>query len=487
MLHREDLPLETSFGSSSTITPVAHVNELLGHYYDSILKLKNEIAELQNFRDNASIIAEQYKNDVEHMITYRKQLFAKIPKQKVSIQTQNALIQQQQQQQQVMQSYQQQYPVHLQQQPQQQIPIQPPSIAPPPIPAQQIPPQQMAQMQMQQQMMQDDSQNKEFKWNVISDNLFYNKSTVLLRYAINIDSVICSVQFDPTGNFLAFSDPRNLYIINVKDGSVLNTVDLMCPQVRPEMHSRVLRFSPDGQFIAVAIAPKQIGIYSLARNAIVVFLDEHKRNVSSLQFSSDSQTLISGGFDGLICIWSMATMQLMKKFQHGQMAEDAQYNVEGGIISIVAIPNSPLYAVGFLNGRVSIYDANFEKEYCTFQAHEDRILSMIATPKGELVTTSDDKSIKVWTLIGSPAERITIKEGHSDFVTCVCSSFTNDVIITGSKDETIKAWNIDKGEQMFTATAHTNSVLGLAHHPQANLFASCSGDGSICVWYYQTQ
>ena len=483
MLHREDLPLETSFGSSSTIAPVARVNDLLGHYYDSILKLKNEIAELQNYRDNASIMAEQYKSDMEYIITYRKQLFAKIPKQKTPIQTQNALIQQQQQQQQVMQSYQQQYPVHLQQPPQQQIP----SIPPPPIPTQQIPPPQMAPMQPQQQMMQDDRQNKELKWNVISDNPFYNKSTVSLRYAINVDSVICSVQFDPTGNFLTFSDPRNLYIINAKDGNVLNTCDLKCPQVRPEMHSRVLKFSPDGQLIAVAIAPKLIGIYSLAHNAMIRILDEHQRNVSSLQFTNDSQTLISGGFDGFICIWNMATMQLRKKFQYGQMAEDAQYNVEGGIISIVAIPNSPLYAVGFLNGRVGIYDANFEKDYCTFQAHSDRILSMIATPKGELVTTSDDKSIKIWSLIGTPTERMTIKEGHSDFVTCACSSFTNDVIISGSKDETIKAWNIDKGELMFTATAHTNSVLGLAHHPQANVFASCSGDGSICVWLYQAQ
>ena len=467
MLNRDSLPLETSFGSSPTIASVANVTELLGHYYDSILKLQNEITELQNYRDNAKMMILQYEDDIEYIGNYKKQLNQQVNKVKKLIPNSDLIFAQQQSLINA-QSYQQ---AQLQQQ---QLFAQQSSLTP-------------AQAQALQAQQQE-FQNAEICWDVESENPFYNKSSVSLLYMLNASSVICSVQFDPRGTVFAFSDPRYLRIVNAQNGQIICTCEMATGQSRHELHSRVIKFSPDGNFIAVGIAPHSIGIFSLAQQAMIQTLEGHQCTVSTLQFTQDSKVLISGGADGYITIWDMKTFQMTKQIQHGQLDSDATHNHEGAISSIVALANDAYFAVGFLSGMVFIYDPSFEHIVAKFAAHNDHLLSMIATPKGELVTTSADKSIKIWTLTATGAiNRMTIENSHSDYVTCACCSYSSDVILTGSKDETIKAWNIEIGSHMFTAKAHKNTVLGMTHHPQLGWFASCSGDGYICVWSYQMQ
>ena len=464
MLNRDTLPLETSFGSSATITSVSHVNDLLSRYYDSIFKLQNEITELQNFRDNAKIMLLQYEDDLEYISNYKKFLTQQV--QKLNPNSQLTLAHQQFGTQVGQQTGYQQQQAYSQQS------------------------DFSSQQYQNNSQQQSEIKNSEIRWDVeTTPDLvpYYNKNTVSLRYMINASSVICSVQFDPTGNFFAFSDPHYLRIVNVQTGQIICTAEMNCGQRQGnDMHSRAIKFSPNGQFIAVAIAPKSIGIYSIVKQAMIRTLDGHQRTVSTLLFTTDSKYLISGGGDGMIIMWDMTTFQIVKKKQYGEMDKDAPHNQDGAISSIVSLASDQYFVVGFLNGVVNIYDPSFEHTIASFRAHNEHLLSLISTPKGEIVTTSSDKSIKIWVpTTGSAINRMTIENSHLDFVTCACCSYTNDIILTGSKDETIKAWNIGKGQQMFTAKAHTNTVLGMTHHPASNYFVSCSGDGFLCLWSYQ--
>ena len=468
MLNRDTLSLETSFGSSATITSVSNVNDLLGRYYDSILKLQNEITELQNFRDNAKMMILQYDNDIEYIANCKKLLNQQFLKIKKLIPNSEAALAQTQAQMGAQMAQQVRYQ-------QQQIYSQQAAFS--------------GQQNQNKSQQQSEIKNSEINWDVeTTPDLapYYNKNTVSLRYMINATSVICSVQFDPSGTLFAFSDPHYLRIVNVQNGQIICTAEMTCGQSRNEIYSRAIKFSPDGQYIAVAIAPKSIGIFSLAQMAMIKTLDGHQRTVSTLHFTMDSKYLISGGADGMIIMWDMNTFQIVKKKQYGEMDKDAPHNQDGAISSIVSLPSDQYFAVGFLNGIVRVFDHTFEHNITTFRAHNEHLLCLISTPKGELVTTSSDQSIKIWAPTTQGAiNRMTIENSHLDFVTCACCSYTHDIILTGSKDNTIKAWNIGKGQQMFTAKAHDNTVLGMTHHPHSNFFVSCSGDGFLCLWSYQ--
>lgn len=459
MFKRDELPIETGFGVSETASKVSKINELITHYTDSIIKLKNEIMELQNFSSQSKIISSQYADDMQYILLYKLMLNAEVNK---------------------LKSSNPQYTNGFSQQAMQQYQGDPNSAA------------NLSQSQLQANQQYQDYQNSqqneinnEIKYTIEPGNPFFNKNTVQISYLIDSRSVICAVQFDPSGRFFAFSNPRNLHIVDVKSGSILCSPEICSNYPRSECHSRDLKFSPDGTMIAVAIAPSSIGIFKLATQQMINNLEGHIKNVSSLLFTPDSSKLISGGSDGIICVWDMKTMKLLKKITNGTIDQEAQVNKEGAIASIVCGPGGSYFAVGFSNGMVGIYDRNFDRQMFAFQAHNEMILALTITNKGELVTASGDKTLKIWQISQNNAQMKRKIEGHSHFVTCACTSFTSPLLLSGSKDETIRAYNYEKNTHLFTACVHTNTVLGIAHHPKENMFVTSSGDGLVIAWTYK--
>ncbi len=72
-----------------------------------------------------------------------------------------------------------------------------------------------------------------------------------------------------------------------------------------------------------------------------------------------------------------------------------------------------------------------------------------------LLTGSADNTIKLINL--KSGKIISTLKGHTNFVECI-AVVSEDTIISGSTDKTIKLWNINKNENIFTFTGHSNSV-----------------------------
>ncbi|MDD9975494.1 MAG: hypothetical protein OXU27_15900, partial [Candidatus Poribacteria bacterium] len=70
-------------------------------------------------------------------------------------------------------------------------------------------------------------------------------------------------------------------------------------------------FSPDGSRLVIGGTwPEQrIQIWDVETRELSGKLSGHKSDVESLAFSPDSRLLASGGFDGLIYLWDMASYQ----------------------------------------------------------------------------------------------------------------------------------------------------------------------------------
>ncbi len=76
--------------------------------------------------------------------------------------------------------------------------------------------------------------------------------------------------------------------------------------------------------------------------------------------------------------------------------------------------------------------------------------------------------------------------GHGDWVKTVAVTPNGKQIISGSKDNTIKVWNLETGEEQFTLTGHTGSVNAVAVTPDGKLVISGSSDGNLKVWNLAT-
>ena len=75
---------------------------------------------------------------------------------------------------------------------------------------------------------------------------------------------------------------------------------------------------------------------------------------------------------------------------------------------------------------------------------------------------------------------------HSDVVKSVAISPNQNIIASGSLDQTIKLWNLSTGELIHTFTGHRSAVIDVAFSPDGKTLASASNheffDGSIKLW-----
>lgn len=73
-------------------------------------------------------------------------------------------------------------------------------------------------------------------------------------------------------------------------------------------------------------------------------------------------------------------------------------------------------------------------------------------------------------------------KGHTRFVASVAFTPDGQRLATGSWDGTIKFWQVDKGEQLFTLNAHELPITSIAFSPDGKVLASGSDDCTIKLW-----
>lgn len=324
-------------------------------------------------------------------------------------------------------------------------------------------------------------------WEIDIHNHFFSKEHIRLRYVLNANAVICTVTFDPTGERFAFADGRTIFLVNSKDGSLLQTFQIPQTIDQKNMQTRVLRFSPDSQFIVANGSDNLIYVFTLKTGELFETLDGHTDVVSSLLFTSDSRRLISGGYDGKIIVWDIYTKEKLKEKNHkseSYLQNEHTVNKEGYIVDIVYGFDESFIIVGFMNGKVGIYDANFSQEMSPFLAHQMPLLSVSSSRKSELIcTASQDNTLKVWAIRALATRRQTLIS-HTNYVITSAFSLNDQYLFSGSKDESLKLWNISTGDIECSINAHNNTVFKIDHHPTEYSILTCGGDGMVCYWEY---
>jgi WD40 repeat protein len=113
-----------------------------------------------------------------------------------------------------------------------------------------------------------------------------------------------------------------------------------------------------------------------------------------------------------------------------------------------------------------------------FDGHRDEINAAINLKDGTVATASTDWMCKRW--FPDDETRTVSFKGHSYPVTCLAE--TNDGLLSGSVDHTIRLWNINSGESLKVFNRHSGGITNLAVCPDGNAFLSASTDETIKKW-----
>ncbi|EXJ64049.1 hypothetical protein A1O7_00384 [Cladophialophora yegresii CBS 114405] len=142
-------------------------------------------------------------------------------------------------------------------------------------------------------------------------------------------------------------------------------------------------------------------------------------------------------------------------------------------INIYSVPANPVPQSHFKHIR-------------TLRAHLAGVNAIAWSPVGPpytLASASDDKSILLWSPLGSdfPIAPSPLT-GHSNYVYSLCFSPKGNMLVSGSFDEAVFLWDVRSGRVMRSLPAHSDPVGGVDFLRDGTMVASCAGDGLIRIW-----
>jgi WD40 repeat protein/serine/threonine protein kinase len=245
-----------------------------------------------------------------------------------------------------------------------------------------------------------------------------------------------------------------------------------------------LAVSPDGARFATAGGSdgldSNIHIWNTTSGNELQTLQEHNLYITSLAWTPDGNTLISGSGDGAINIWNLADGTLRQTLQQPNSSQYLLLSVH---------PNGKLLASGDDDGTLVIWDlATGAQVKIIANAHTDRILSLTFSPDGhDLASGGGDALVHLWDTASGWANAGTFT-GHTDGVTALAFAPDGKSLASASRDTTILLWDIASKQQIGAALeGHTDWITGLAFTTDGQILASSSQDNTINLWDMQAE
>ena len=101
-----------------------------------------------------------------------------------------------------------------------------------------------------------------------------------------------------------------------------------------------------------------------------------------------------------------------------------------------------------------------------------------------MLTGSKDNTARLWDVkTGKELRRF---EGHSSSVNSVAFSSDGSRILTGSRDKTARLWDVKTGKELRRFEGHTSSVSSVAYSPNGQKVLTGSEDKTARLWDVET-
>ena len=213
----------------------------------------------------------------------------------------------------------------------------------------------------------------------------------------------------------------------------------------PEFGTGVV-ITPDGEKLAISNgAGNGITLWNLKTHAILNgSLDKREVPLTFLQLSSDGKLLATGGFDGLVRLWDMATGdELLLPIKEPESVVSAAFSADGRVLAIAS-----------LDQTIRLWDLATRRELDTLKGHESGVWTVTFSADGRrLASGGDDKTVRLWNTGPKPVKPSL--SGLGQWEPLIWSPDSN-LLVGHCEDQTVKIWDV--------ATLGTRTVLaGISH------------------------
>lgn len=227
-------------------------------------------------------------------------------------------------------------------------------------------------------------------------------------------------------------------------------------------HVNAIRFSPDGQRLAIASACGRVFVVSASSGTVDRIVGNHRFGALVIEWSPDGSRLATAGQDGFLRLYDGRSLELLSEHQLGAWVEHGTWSESGEFF----------YAAAGKSLRAFTADGFLHRE---FAPHKNTIAGLSAEPRGKRLATAS--YLGVWLWEPDEHEPIDYHEWPGAF-TSVRWGPTGRYIAGGCLDSAIRFSDLDEG-QMFQMTGYREKVTHLDWHHTGMWLAS--GDGELAM------
>ena len=233
-------------------------------------------------------------------------------------------------------------------------------------------------------------------------------------------------------------------------------------------------FHPNGLMLASGGRDGTVHLWDMATGTLWKTLGGgHREAVHSVAFSPDGWILASGGADRVIRLWDAATGTLWKTLGggHGEAVHSVAFSPDGRTL-----------ASGGADRVIRLWDADAGTFRQTLWGHVARIHSVAFSPDGRtLASSGGDGTVRLWD-VDMETLRHTLKN-HQGNVYSV--AFSLDGLLASGGTDGVRLWDAATGTFLCTLKWRTGSAGGVnsvAFSSDGLTLASSGGDGTVRLW-----
>ena len=229
-------------------------------------------------------------------------------------------------------------------------------------------------------------------------------------------------------------------------------------------------YSYDKNIFASRTVGGVIQLWDLQRARELKKFEKQNAPIRGLDFSPNGEIFGFADSDGRISLWNIKAARSYATFAQKQE-----------IYCIRFFPDGKTIVSGNADGSVSLWDVPSKKKILSFPAHGSEILSLLFAREGKmLVTGSFDGSIKLWDLSQMPPKNVKFFRGQNNRVITLLAS-PNGGIMTSIDDKSVNLWDLKSLKYLGKLKPHNGRIEAIAFSHDGKLFLSADGH-EIRLW-----
>lgn len=227
---------------------------------------------------------------------------------------------------------------------------------------------------------------------------------------------------------------------------------------------RTAFFHPELPWIVSASDDQTIRIWNWQNRQEIACLTGHNHWVCCAQFHPYEDLIVSGSLDTYVRVWDISGLR-------------KRHSAPGafGDMGIPPVGGLPLNGPG----QDDIFGTDAVCKW-VLQGHDRGVTWVEFHPSLPLIlSSSDDRSLKVWRMSEARAWELDTCRGHSDDVTGGVFHPTQDLILSCSADKTLRSWDSNRRIQLHSFKRENDKFWNVRFHPSMNLIAAAHDSGVI--------